>query len=902
MKTNYIFVILLFILSSGFSQTGFYGIISDSKQQVLPYSNIYLSMNRIGTSSSTKGHYQFQVKDIKYKYDTLIVSFLGYETKRIPVILGGHQEQDIVLKPTKEKIKSVRVNAEKPKYTALQIIKKARNKVRKNYVNQTVVQEGFYRETLKENGITLKINECALDFKSSGYPKAKFSRRSFIDQNDDLWDNNLTGIAFSQFAQYWPLYISTDEKVNITSSRVSIDRSSQDGKYKRIGDPYGGPIDIIGLNNIKYKLDFFNPKLTKKYNYKIVDLKYIDSNLCYVINYRRKDTFSFIYWHQYNKKARYTLFEGEIIVRKKDFSVMAFSSESINWHNCLSVMDKKSKTFLTFNPNKISFHVDFQETEQGLILNAIQYESNFNSVLDNTSNYKWYREIVLSQPKDKVFEENSIDYFPTRHRTLRNRVTSYDSEFWKTFETSSLYLPLSKREKEDLEVDIPLSNQFELINQTVAEIPKPKFEGKYAEIFESSKSTPIDSILFNHYVEEEDDYANIIFQKLNDYERGFRPGWILDKDYDATPPKPKKKPQYFRQHDTLGTYFVYENINDTTAKSIFNLSYESTNNKGGQIYNYNFSKPYVFIDIKDVKQLSHTLKIKRKANIQTIDSICNINEFLLINDSTVAYTTFKNNRPSSLYLHRVGDAPKEDILLYFEPDVEYDLELSETSSEVYTIVDITSKDQNEICVINKENLQFKQVYKRQHRAHVKLDHFAGDDHFTSLVSSQKYYILKTNISSFVSDTLIRSTKAIEDFYGYKNNLVYTEYETFKMRMVQFDLDQQTSQYIELQKGFSFIEFYKTKQTKDSLVVYIESAIHPSQAYKINVNTGKYRLVDEYKYSNSHQKSNYQSEVIHVKSDDGIEVPVLIYYDKKAISDSVTALLIQSYGPMAVLMW
>ena len=895
MKKITILIILFFTFSSLFSQTGFYGNITDSKGENLAYTNVYLKKNRIGTSSNISGYYELQINHIKYKQDTLIISFVGYKTDRIPVIVGGMQKQNIVLKETIQNIETVSILAEKPKYTALQIIQKARREVKNNYVTKTVIQEGFYREKFEENGITLKINECAFDFKSTGYPNSKFSNKSFREKNDDYWDNNLSGMQFSSFSQNWPLYITPNDKVNIIESRMSNECSSLDGKHKKIGDPFGGAIDIISLNNINYKLDFFNPKLTKKYQYKITGVKYIDSKICYVINYARKDTSSFIYWHRYDKKVRYTLFKGEIVVRKSDFSVMSFWSESINWQNCVNPGSIRKAWHRTYYPNRIKFNVEFQEIENGLILKSVKYESNFNSDLENASNYKWYRELALSKPKEKQFKENTIDYFPVRRRTLRTRITSYDSTFWKGFEKSELYIPLSKMEKEDLEVTMQLQAQFELINQDVSEIPLPNYVNIYSHIFKSRGRNKIDSAHFDNYLKEENDYANTVLQKLNDYERAFQPNRILHHNYDVKPSNSKKKQKYFRKMDSLRIYYIYETKNDSCTKPIFNITYETSNNKGGGIEILNFSKNYVFIGVKNVKQLEHTLKIKQKANINTLDSITYINEFAIVNDSLVVYTTFKDNRPSSLYLHRIGTPQEQDSLLYFEQDEEYDIELSETTSEDFIIVDVTSKNQNEIWVVNKSNSDFKLVNKRKDRQQIKLDHFSENKFFTTLLSSNNYRIIKIDINSLQSEILLKSRKIINDFYLFRNKLIYSEYEKFDMSLVLFDLNEKKSEYINPQNGFNYITFLKNRNITDSISFYIESAINPYQKYIVSLKTGEYKLIDEDKYSYSSQKSKYQSEIIYVKSDKNIKIPVLLYYDKKAIKDSVTALLIRAYG-------
>lgn len=891
MKKNLLLLLIVLFSIILNAQTSFYGNVTDETKTPLAFSNIFLKKNRIGTSSQLSGEYLLKIDNIDYIYDTMIVSHIGYKTIKIPVIIGGIQKQDIELQVQLKELGAISVNAKKPKYTAEQIVKKARKKIKENYVDQTVVQEGFYREKLEENGVVLKINECALDFKSTAYPSADFSKKSFHEYWDDYYDNNLVRQGFSQFSQHWPLFITHKDKVNITKSRMTNETSSLDGEYKKIGDPLGGPIDLIGLNNIKYKLDFFNPRLTKKYDYKIENIIYIDSALCYVISYQPKTSFQY-YYHRFDKKVSKALFKGEITIRKSDFAVLSFNAESVNWRSCMSVRDKKSKFFLTYYPNNISYNVNFQETEKGIILKSISYTSYYNSVLKNNSNYKWKRELILSVPVEKDFVENTIADFPVRHRTLRQRTTSYDSVFWNQFEKSELFIPLTKEERIDLENTIPLNDQFELLNQTVAQVPIPI--NNLEQIFIPNSTQLKDSLLFEEALETENNYANLVLQKLNDYERDFQPNRILEHDYN-TNSTGKKKAKYYIDKDSLMQFHYYETINDSISKPIFNLTLEYSLNNGGFIEDIAFGNNHVYYKLNYINKLTNTLKIKGKSATKSIDSIPNIHEYFMLNDSFCIYTEFDKNRVSKLFLHKVGAPKSNDQLLLFEKNIEYDIELSETSSKKFVIIDVTSKDQNEIWLINKSNAALTNVFKRQKKKQIKTDHFAEDPFVTSLIAGHNFEIVRTNTKNLTNDTILTSNQTIDDFYLINNTLLYTEYEQFDMNLVLFDLQQNKKNYINLQKGLNYIEIQKEETQNDSISIFIESAIHPIQEFKLNLKTGKYKLIEEQNYAYSSQKSSFESDILKIKGKDGIEIPVLLYYDKKAIKDTVTALLIRAYG-------
>jgi len=458
------------------SQIGFYGTVKNEKGEKLFNANLFLKQALIGTSSQENGEYRFILDGVAQVRDTLVVTYLGYESFKKPVTILSLQRIDIELKESAANLQEVAVFAEKPKYTPMRIIKKARKRVSKNYVNETVVQEGFYREKLVENSVAREINEGIFDFKSSPYPSTKFSKSSFHKYWDDVHGNKPQNSG-SDFVQWWPLFITEKDKVNVLHTRVSNDYRVKGNRV--LGAPLGGPIDVIGLNNVKYGLDFLNPKLIKKYAFNIVAIDSLNGDICYTIDYEPKEELPIwsngkIYQHYWSKKVRSPIFKGRIVVRKSDFAILKFSIESIDWQRCLSVVDdSEGQFYLSFYPNKINYTVNFQDSEDGLILESIHYESNHNPKIDNNPNLKWHRDLWLSKPTEKNFDENTIAYFPERRRTIRERSTHFDSEVWSDFEKSDQFVPLANRETKNLEYLIPLEEQFELVNRPVSEIPQP---------------------------------------------------------------------------------------------------------------------------------------------------------------------------------------------------------------------------------------------------------------------------------------------------------------------------------------------------------------------------------------------------------------------------------------------
>jgi hypothetical protein len=77
---------LLILISYSFSQPKkISGIVLDAKKQVpVEGANVFVSRVEIGTTSDADGYFKLLI-DAKYKVDTLVISFLGYEDYRLPI-------------------------------------------------------------------------------------------------------------------------------------------------------------------------------------------------------------------------------------------------------------------------------------------------------------------------------------------------------------------------------------------------------------------------------------------------------------------------------------------------------------------------------------------------------------------------------------------------------------------------------------------------------------------------------------------------------------------------------------------------------------------------------------------------------------------------------------------------
>jgi len=133
-----------------------HGVVFDKKtKNPLPYVNISLRDNRLGTVTNINGAFKFRVPS-SYKDDSLHISYIGFETVAIKlseIVKGAH----IFLVEDTQVLNEVVVTG----LTVESILTKAIEKIPDNYYNTPYKSKGFYRLTARKQGLYIRISEAA---------------------------------------------------------------------------------------------------------------------------------------------------------------------------------------------------------------------------------------------------------------------------------------------------------------------------------------------------------------------------------------------------------------------------------------------------------------------------------------------------------------------------------------------------------------------------------------------------------------------------------------------------------------------------------------------------------------------------------------------------------------------
>lgn len=120
-----------------------------------------------------------------YVVDTLIISYIGYETKRMALIRGAVKSSlRIGLNPTTNALGSVVVSDQKPP-KPLKVIRNAIKNIRQNYHTEDVIVNSFYRETIHEHDKYVQLNDALVKTYYSKYPQKKLDRKIWRNWSGD---------------------------------------------------------------------------------------------------------------------------------------------------------------------------------------------------------------------------------------------------------------------------------------------------------------------------------------------------------------------------------------------------------------------------------------------------------------------------------------------------------------------------------------------------------------------------------------------------------------------------------------------------------------------------------------------------------------------------------------------
>ncbi|MGM0546343.1 MAG: DUF5686 family protein [Bacteroidota bacterium] len=215
-------LLLLCIASSTWAQKKISGTIIDNQtEETLPSANILIKDTYRGTITNNDGNFSLTIPDSLLPA-TLIIRYIGYETKELTITHNSSPNQSISLRPSVTEMQEIVVTDEDPGMRIMREVIERKQQWRKEL--ETYKAEAYTRQSLSNDTSIVSINESVSEVfwdKEQGHREVQKSKRqtanieaasnfagvsylpNFYDDDIEIAEFNMVGITHPDALDYY---------------------------------------------------------------------------------------------------------------------------------------------------------------------------------------------------------------------------------------------------------------------------------------------------------------------------------------------------------------------------------------------------------------------------------------------------------------------------------------------------------------------------------------------------------------------------------------------------------------------------------------------------------------------------------------------------------------------------
>jgi len=356
-------------------------VIDNESNEPLPYATIGLKNEGKGTVSNNNGEFGLKIASGSFS-DTIVVSYLGYIGREIPVRQSLGNNFTIAMTREFISIPEIIIRNQIPQ----EVINRTISAVPRNYGNTPAILTGFYREgVLKKNDLQSYSEAIIEIFKS----------------------------AYSGSLQ--------KDQIKIFKSRKLENISLSDTLTIRLK---AGLSTCLELDGAKNYFDFIIRENFPLYSYRITDIVSFDDDAAFLIEFVQRE------------EVDEPLFKGSVYINTTDFAILRAEFE-INPRYLHKMKDtfisNPSRGFSTW-PTSVRYSVSYRKVNERYFLSHVRGDLGFNSSrkkrLFNTQFNVFFELAVTGINLQNVARFEREELAPI-HSVFSRTITDYDHVFWE---------------------------------------------------------------------------------------------------------------------------------------------------------------------------------------------------------------------------------------------------------------------------------------------------------------------------------------------------------------------------------------------------------------------------------------------------------------------------------------
>ena len=347
----------------------------------LPFATLGLKHAGKGTVTNSTGEFGLKISPENYS-DTLVVSYLGYFAREIPVKQSLGNIFKIAMNREFISIPEIIIKNQIPQ----EIIYKTLKSIPHNYGNTPALLKAFYREGVLRKDKLQTYSEAILDIYKSSYSGG------FLN-----------------------------DQIKVFKSRKIENINVNDSLTVRLK---AGLSTCLELDGIRNTFDFLSNEIIPDYSYRITDIVSYDSESAWEIEFTQKEG-----------AEEPPMFKGSVFINTTDYAVLKADFE-INTGYLKKMRDSfitsNSKGFITW-PVSVKYSVSYRKVNDRYFLSHVRGDLIFASKekhrLFNTQFTVFFEMAVTGMTLRDVTRFEREELAPI-HSIFSKTITSYDRDFW----------------------------------------------------------------------------------------------------------------------------------------------------------------------------------------------------------------------------------------------------------------------------------------------------------------------------------------------------------------------------------------------------------------------------------------------------------------------------------------
>ena len=347
-----------------------------------PLRQVSISAGRISVVTNEDGVFLLKMDKLP---QSIVVSHLGYKTRKVSMAEGSTEGLKIRLVPTTIQLREIIVTNENPR----QLVEMAIKKIPENYSQKPELLKSFYRETAMKRKHYIYVAEGVEDMYKTPYSRS----------------------------------IARD-KVAIVKGRRLLSQKQGDTLGVKV---MGGPVQPIILDLVKNREFLLNQEDLDDYAFKMDGIEYINDRQQYVVRIEPLVT------------REYALYHGRFYI---DSERLAFTRIELDLD--MSDKDKATRTMLVrkpmgvrFKPRELSCVVDYRYdngvSRISYLRNTFRFNCDWKKRLLSTSFTATCEMAVTDSSSDNVTPIASRNSFDSRDAYYDKVEYFMDPEYWSDY-------------------------------------------------------------------------------------------------------------------------------------------------------------------------------------------------------------------------------------------------------------------------------------------------------------------------------------------------------------------------------------------------------------------------------------------------------------------------------------